>query len=111
MTVIDVLRGALADLEVRGWGQGFGLLPDGRICAQWAIHGAAGCTEDADLSERVPPTPARALANDAAAAVLDAVGVAAIPKQLVDWNDAEGRTVEEVIAAFRGAIARLESKP
>lgn len=107
MTTLDVLREALGRIERDGWCQGYSVGKDGSVCALYAIEGAAGCVTDDDFAFRRPPTPARALANDAASAVLQAAGVT-VPKQLVDWNDAEGRTVEEVIAAFRGAIARLE---
>ena len=104
-TVLDVLHEALGRIETDGWCQGYAVGQDGSVCALYAIESEAGC--DIGDSWR-DPTPEGALAREAVAAVLAAAGVAATPRQMVDWNDAEGRTVEEVIAAFRGAIARME---
>ncbi len=100
MTVLDVLRDALRILNHHGWCQGTLIGKDGGVCASYAIQSAAGCTDD-DL----PPndTPKSRLVGEA----IDALGVLHPGQVLVEWNDDDRRTAEEVTAAFRAAISRL----
>lgn len=100
MTVLDVLRDALKRIERDGWHQGHSVGRDGSVCALYAIQSAVGCTDD-DL----PPhdTPKGRLVRES----IDALGVLYPGQVLVEWNDDDRRTAEEVTAAFRAAIARL----
>ena len=94
MTTVEILRMAKELLVKRGWWQG-GFVAPGKdvascpLCAEAAVNIAAtGEVEGSDGSR-----PARM--------VLDRV----VGGTLFAWNDSEGRTLAEVLAAFDRAIA------
>ena len=89
MTTREVLLGAAEYLRKYGW-------------IQWETgnHGgprcALGALESVDIDS---------VYDDAEYRLLRTVGASSVVK----WNDAPGRTVEEVIAAFEKAAAECES--
>ena len=98
------------ELVRRGWCQGDDardakgrkVAPGSPSACRWSLLGAivasAGCAER--LQDR------RTLADVAMASL--AIGLATGEESLRDWNDARGRTVGEVVAAFEDAVALLE---
>jgi hypothetical protein len=98
MTTYDVLRAARAYLLEHGWQRG-GWGTGTTSCAGGAIVNVenwrtdAGFLWDRDLE-----------GHPAARALCDAVGVEGDYRPLAQWNDANGRTFDEVIAAFDAAI-------
>jgi hypothetical protein len=85
----QVLLDAASLIEQKGWCQGSAMMDDAS-CAAWAITQAARNLSQYDygLAEHVGNRLARI------------VGARSIPF----WNDAPGRTKEEVIAAMRAAV-------
>ena len=97
----QVLRHALALLERDGWCKDTALDADGRRCTLGAINAALCLDEGAETTE----------AGLAAVRALRVSGEGTPHRRfVVDWNDAEGRTVEDVLEAFRAAIAREEAE-
>lgn len=102
MTTAEVLRAARAKIE-RGWCQGAiartsrgdAVFHDSPTARSWCVAGAIRCITIND--------PAARAAADAE--VARAVGSSYIG----DWNDERGRTKEQVLAAFDGAIAAAEA--
>lgn len=93
--IADILRNGKLLIETHGWGQGDGAMPPrGGYCVLTAIAGDKDTYHyDAiRVFER---------ANN-----LDTESAPAI----YDWNDAPGRTKEEVLAAFDKAIALAEQE-
>lgn len=88
MTTHDVLRKARAYLLEHGWQQGDYGIQGGRRCALGAIKSA-----------RDPDT----YVSDEHPAVL-ALGDVVEDQFVCRWNDEDGRTLDEVIAAFDKAI-------
>lgn len=86
MTTKEILLGAAEYLRVHGWVQRMGD-PGGPRCAVGAVIS-------------VHQGPERL---DAYAAFADAAGIDLRALSIGDWNDAPGRTAEEVIAAFERA--------
>jgi hypothetical protein len=101
--VAHVLRGAKHAISNRGWGQGASEGPDGQICFDGALTFAVlGVPQpDRDL---VAPDEYDLL--NAARNVIDRT----LDERhgdlswLVEWNDALGRTVDEVLALLDEAI-------
>lgn len=87
---IDILADAKRLIEEHGWCQEIMHHIDGRHCMVGAILCAAGETP----SDRWPFT--RTVAAQAAEEV--------VQQYLPSWNDKEGRTVEEVLAALDRAM-------
>ena len=97
----QVLRHALALLERDGWCKDTARDAEGRRCALGAINAALWLDEGADVTDGVR----------AAVRALRVCGEdTPYSRLLVDWNDADGRTVEDVLEAFRAAIAREEAQ-
>ena len=86
MTTRETLIAARAAIVACGWAQGCYRNTRGQVCALGAIEAATGRMG--------------AEGEPAAAALTLAVG-----GRLAAWNDAPGRTVEEVLSAFDRAIA------
>lgn len=94
MTPSEILRQGKANIIGRGWCQGDELAihgpPDGPCCAATAMNVAGGCDHWRQI-------------DDAIELLKDAVGVNR-RVGIATWNDAPGRTVEEVLAAYDRAI-------
>ncbi|MFE9432906.1 hypothetical protein [Streptomyces sp. NPDC006640] len=112
--VAYVLTTAVAVLETNGWLQGN--LYDAaeaetgtprsacRVCAVGALNVASAGTPVLGLSESERDLPkAVILADMARAALGEHIG----PEGVTVWNDAPGRTVEQVIDVMRTAAANL----
>jgi hypothetical protein len=87
------LQNAATLLREMGWCQG-DYFADGRRDFWGAIFDATNIPPWRDVSPRV---------YDAGAAVAAHLGIDPLPSFIADWNDAPGRTAEEVIAAFEAA--------
>lgn len=99
MSTADTLDEAADIIERNGWTQGDYHRPDGsKPPRDWPVDttGALNLALGAD-------TPSHDIQPDSSAevALMRYLGIEYVP----GWNDAEGRTVEEVIAALRGAAA------
>ena len=88
-TARDVLRHAALIIEERGWVQRVLSNAEGQVCALGAIYTAA--------TGEAYGAPDR-YCDEAAEALSEHVGA-----DIEDWNDAQGRTAEQVIAALREA--------
>lgn len=100
MTTVEILRKAKAELQRRGWRQGaFGHLGSGPMCMVGAYLAVKG---DYDCDHRGYA--------EAPAYVLLAKATGSAPYSVSGWNDATGRTVDEVYAAFDRAIALAEAQ-
>lgn len=99
--VASVLRSAAALIEERGWSQG---LVGDCLCAQVAIATAAEL-QGSDRDEQ------RALSFSAQAMLVSLWGLSeGSPAPLIfSWNDAPGRTQEEVTTALREAAVKTEN--
>ncbi|MGC0365060.1 hypothetical protein ABH922_003044 [Rhodococcus sp. 27YEA15] len=96
MTDVSTILNTAADiLEQDGWTQGKAVdRITGCRCAIGAINEAAGLTLAGPAS-----TESITVWRDAVFAVRRKIGYSSVPA----WNDAEGRTAIEVIAALRAA--------
>ena len=88
MQTYDIIRG--------GWCQGFSVSPDGGVCIGYAMRQTAGASNDA-YREQIDH-------------VVSFLRLHVDPKEgseitLVRWNNAPGRTKEEVLAALEGAAS------
>lgn len=88
MTAREVLLKAAEHIERYGWLQGARGKTGQPCCAVGAINAVGGC----DRSSR----------DDAIETLKRNIGLAR-PFAIQNWNDAPGRTKEDVIAALRGA--------
>lgn len=100
----QVLIDAKALIQKHGWIQGsygnsyIGYCASGAICSVAQAAGWAAAAEAAPVARAAASAVARAAGPAAARAELD----------IVEYNDAQGRTKEEVLAVFDKAIASLE---
>lgn len=95
-TPAQILRDAAELIRTRGWCQGEYEI-DGCLCIFGAVHVALGREPDGIGFT----TADRQIAD----ALRSATGVVIVP----DWNDAPGRTAEQVIAAIERAAASIEA--
>ena len=103
MNTADILDKAADLITERGWNQHYFVDSAGRLCPRGAIYAACGMKPDPDPLVWVVDWPgwtSRA-ADDAMDACdrLDAV----VNDYAESWNDAPGRTAEEVISTLRAA--------
>jgi hypothetical protein len=93
----EVLRGAAKYLREHGWQQ-HSLGADGRArCAVGALYSAAG-----------DEYTTGAFTARAKRCVEDGIGDPGLGGALPAWNDAQGRTIDDVIAAFERAAEAAE---
>lgn len=111
MTTAEVLRAAADHIEKHGWTQHGPGVDGNRCCASVAIivvvDKAFGV---APSSRSARDTKAQALFVAAKLALMKHLRLSggwAVP----GWNDAPGRTAEEVIAALRGAASACAPSP
>lgn len=97
-TITD-LRTAADVLDEHGWAQHAAVTKDGRLCAWRAVRVAVGEPVGSVLSARLAPRRNRALE-----ALYRHLG----HRGIIDWNDALGRTEDEVKATLRGVADKLE---
>jgi hypothetical protein len=90
--VADVLDDAADRLEREGWAPGVG---GGGHCALGALYSVAGMT---------------ALRQRASRVLADSLGLP-YRYRIADWNDAPGRTKQEVLDAFRLAAKAERMRP
>lgn len=95
----EVLRKAADRLETGGWCQHTSVDREGRYCAAAAIDYATGYDPVDGYDNRMVAT---GLYDAAMALLAEHVGD---PGGIVSWNDAPGRTAEQVIHAMREAAA------
>lgn len=88
----EILEAAIVALQRRGWCQGIGMDSEGRVCAYGAIDMA---TRGLSISEKIRISR---FVNEPTHHV-----------ELSVWNDVEGRTVEDVVELFVGAIERCDA--
>lgn len=93
MTASEILRQGKANIIARGWCQGDEL----------AIHGPSGGPCCAATALSTSGWGDWQQVDDALEFIKDAVGVDR-RVDIATWNDAPGRTVEEVLAAYDRAI-------
>jgi hypothetical protein len=103
----EVLRKAADEIRRRGWNQGdYGSSVDEystcAVCAMGAVRAALSPIGDAWGGRR---TRERLLAERCAIALVEDAAGSLLP----GWNDAEGRTVDEVLDAFSRAAAKAEA--
>lgn len=96
-TVADILTQAADLLEERGWCQNRAEDRDGHFCAVGALDAALGVVE--------PYLTLGGLFSEAVRALRAHIGTS-----VVCWNDAPGRTADEVIGLLRRAAAQLEAQ-
>lgn len=89
----ETLRLAAAHLTPDTWCQHVMATPDGRRCAVGHLRAVAG----------------RTACGDAYDAVLHAIEATPPHASVSEWNDAAGRTADEVRALFLDVAARLEA--
>lgn len=94
MSVVETLRAGRNIIDRLGWRQGPYNLGGGRRCAQDALIVVSAPDND------------KIDASDALLAQAIALGV----RSVVTWNDAPGRTKEDVLALYDKAIAAEEAK-
>ena len=109
LTDLDVLRTASAVIRERGWHQGTYFdeaeqaegvpVEQCAVCALAALNVAAGKEPDAFL-EGVAETAAQWLYL-----VLEPMGI----KSIHEWNDAGGRTADEVLEVFERAAELVQA--
>lgn len=87
MTPEEILARA-ADLVDNGWCQGVYQDDDGNVCMRKALLIASGLSEDNFIPENIYQ------------AAWKEIGYG---ERMTDWNDASGRTKEEVSTALRNA--------
>ena len=92
MTPEEILSGAADLIEAKGWCQGMAVDEVGGVCMGRAIFDAAG------MHERVWVWDASVPIQQAIDAVAQEIGDSPAP-----WNDAPGRTKEEVVTALRNS--------
>ena len=92
MTPEEILAKAADLIEERGWCQGVGITGTGQRCLGRALWDATGLPIDAQC----PAVPAWRDAEAALTKELD-------PLDIILYNDAPGRTKEEVVTALRNA--------
>jgi len=91
-TTAAVLTEARRQIKKRGWAQGQGVDAEGHICAAQAIGMNSGSNE---------------VAMATWALMIEIRERTRLPYDSIPmWNDAPGRTIEEVLATFDGAILR-----
>lgn len=98
MTSADILRSAKAVIERDGWKQGYVRLATGRSCCMTVAIWRVATGHDGD--------DLRVKAMDFLAKAIDVKAIAGVG--IIDWNDAPGRTVEEVYAAYDTAITAAD---
>lgn len=111
MKTSELLRKAADEIRRRGWHQGTyaaegGTLESCAVCSLGAISAAALGSPVAFADDRSTPATDRAILRLAQAVA----GPRAYGLHTVDWNDAEGRTVEEVLDAFERAAVAAEGE-
>lgn len=106
-SVIDILRMARS-LVSQGWTQGRYVSDDGSLregascyCASGAVR-RAGFVLDATAREQIWACEAVVRACE-----IQQVGYREYESSLICWNDEEGRTQQEVVAAFDLAISKV----
>lgn len=103
----DILMKAAEVIETRGWHQGY-YMPAGTsratcpVCVLGAINVAAGYPPDGSPDER---TDVAGPAEDATKALIEHLG----GLHADTWNDALGRTAEQVTTALRECAASLKA--
>lgn len=96
MTTAEILEKAAEIIERDGWGQGNGIWPpNGGACLVTGICRAEGMSD----------TNTRIALWDVVRSYLDFDG------PIYEWNDAPGRTQEEVTRMLRGLAAKLSEQP
>lgn len=93
---------ALEVLDERGWYQGDFVGPDGGVCIWGAMNQA--CEGSPDVQVQGPAVDA--LLNTAR----NTLGISALPHRLVEWNDAEGTTEEDVRLLLKQAAYSWEEE-
>lgn len=117
MTTVEILRGAKAELQRRGWHQGY-FLPEAAneapagsaerrncpVCLMGALNCAAGWEPDEDRDGGLTTSEAENILLDLLGYPKDSTG------EIAKWNDTDGRTVDEVHALLDRAIGLVEGK-
>lgn len=105
MNTADILDRAADLIEERGWNQGWYVNECGGLCAVGAMYTAAGV--ELPVGAEFPDIP-----DEVSNAVLRAFRVFGdhVKRLASAWNDAPGRTKEEVVSTLRAAAqaARAE---
>lgn len=98
----ELLRKAADEIRRRGWHQGdygsdYSVPETCAVCSVGAISAATSGS---------PWLPTSTSGNQALCILTDAINL----EDVVPWNDAEGRTVEEVLDAFERAAVAAEGE-
>lgn len=101
---VEILKGALAKLERDGWGQHFYGTADGPNCVVGACIYAGDIAPYANIDKR----QARLWAVIGKAAGLKRKSNQSWWGAVTEWNDAKGRTADQVKRVLRKAIRALE---
>ena len=104
LTTPQVLRAAAAQIRKRGWNQGWFFNEAGAICLSAAFNVALGAADPAVFP--YPGTRQHELRRGG----MDALRLVIGDANPVIWNDRDGRTVDEVLAALEAAAVAEEEK-
>lgn len=104
MTTVEILRGAKVELAKRGWQQGRYGSGDGPVCLLGACAAAAGVLDRRVGDYRLADVEADTM--PALMAALDRPN----SRNPLDWNDDNGRTIDDVQALLDRAITLAEGK-
>jgi hypothetical protein len=109
METADILEKAAEVLETRGWCQYTYEAPSGEVCAIGAVRTAVWGAPLLMCVSREIVQEDYSKANGALKALADHVNFQYWPEIGAFWNDAPGRTKEEVIDAFKHAAKDLRN--
>ncbi len=103
VTAADILERAADLLDREGWTQGISMNRHGARCMSRALFDAGR----GHLLAKVEPDTTPAPSLEAFRACEQEISLDDRPGLLVSWNDAPGRTKEEVTTALRNAVTYL----
>lgn len=98
---MNVFDKAADVIRERGWTRGIGEDKDGRVCAGYALHCAAGLRQDGNFNSELHDAMKFAVAQIHPNTVGNSI-------TLVGWNDRVAKDVDEVLHMFKRASEEWE---
>jgi hypothetical protein len=109
-TAAEILTEAADLIERHGHCKGAFVSPDGRFCAGGAMRVAAGVMDRSGRTVDVDLDAKWAALDVAAHAFRSHLGRVVAAVDTITWNDAPGRTQDQVVAALREAAGKAEGR-